>query len=72
MSVEVNISSITGQSPYDIYICQTGATTCLYVGRITEVPYTFIIPKPYDKSGGYLLKLIDANGSIISGQTSVL
>jgi hypothetical protein len=72
MSVEVSISSITGQSPYDVYICQTGGTTCLYVSRITTVPYSFIIPKPYDKAGGYLLKLIDANGSIITGQTSVL
>jgi hypothetical protein len=71
MAVEVSISSITGQSPYDVYICQTGGTTCLYMSRITEAPYSFIIPKPYDKAGGYLLKLIDANGSIITGQTSV-
>jgi hypothetical protein len=71
MSVQVTINSITGQSPYDVYICQTGGTGCFYMTTITNAPYVFNIPTPYDTSSSYMLKLIDENGCIISGNTQV-
>lgn len=71
MSVEVAIYGITGQSPFDIYICQSGGTDCFYIDRITDYTYNFLIPEPYDISQAYMLKIIDGNGSIISGQTTV-
>lgn len=71
MSVEVQINGITGQSPFDIYICQSGGTNCFYINRITDTTYNFMIPKPYDISVAYMLKIIDGNGSIISGETIV-
>jgi hypothetical protein len=71
MDIEVNINSITGQSPYDVYLCQTGGTDCFYMTRISNVPYSFKIPTPYNNSYSYMLKIIDANNSIISGITTI-
>ena len=71
MAIQVTISSITGQSPYDIYICQTGGTSCFYMTTIGSVPYIFDIPAPYNTSEAYMLKVIDNNGCTITGIESV-
>ena len=67
MALQVTISSITGESPYDIYICQTGGTSCFYMTTISSVPYIFDIPSPYNTSDAYMLKIIDNNGCTITG-----
>jgi hypothetical protein len=72
MAIQVTIENITGQTPYDIYICQTGGTGCFYMTTISSVPYSFDIPSPYDSSLAYMVKIIDNNGCVISGQSSVL
>jgi hypothetical protein len=72
MAVQVIISSITGQSPYDVYICQSNGSGCFYVSTITTTPYVFDIPAPYDTSSSYLLKVIDANNCTISGIENVI
>jgi hypothetical protein len=71
MAVQVTINSITGQSPYDVYICQTGGTSCFYIATISSAPYVFDIPVPYDSSEAYMLKLIDNIGCEINGIQSV-
>lgn len=73
MAVKVTISEITGFTPYDIYICQSAGTSCFYINTITDsqLPYEFDIPVPYDTSSSYMLKLLDNNGCIISGTTTV-
>lgn len=71
MDIQVDINSITGQSPYDVYICQTGGTDCYYMTRINTIPYSFKIPAPYNNSYSYMLKIIDGNGSTISGITTI-
>ena len=72
MAVQVTINSITGQSPFDIYICQSNGTGCFYISTITSTPYVFDIPSPYDTSSSYLLKVIDANNCTISGVEDVI
>jgi hypothetical protein len=67
MAVQVFIESITGKSPFDIYICQVNNSNCLYVDRITETSYSFFIPFPYDNLNEYMLKIVDANNSYILG-----
>lgn len=71
MALQVTISGITGTSPYDIYICQTGGTSCFYMTTISSVPYVFDIPAPYNTSSAYMLKIIDNNQCIITGIQSV-
>jgi hypothetical protein len=67
MAVQVTISGVTGQSPYNIYICQTGGTSCFYMTTINSVPYVFDIPAPYNTSSAYMLKIIDNLGCVITG-----
>lgn len=72
MSLNVNISAITGTSPYDIYICDVSGVDCYYVDTISNVPYYFQIYSPFDNFDAYLLKIIDSNDCIISGITYVI
>lgn len=67
MAIQVTISDITGQTPYDIYICQSGGTGCFYMATISFVPYIFDIPAPYDNLSSYMLKIIDNKGCVITG-----
>jgi hypothetical protein len=71
MAVQVTINSITGQSPYDVYICQNTGSGCFYISTIDTTPYVFDIPEPYNSSFTYMLKIIDSNNCIISGTTTV-
>ena len=66
MALSVTISSITGSSPFDIYICQSDGTGCFYINEISSTPYTFDIPVPYDTSTSYIVKVVDAEGCIIT------
>lgn len=67
MAIKVTIDSITGTSPYDVYICQPNGSSCFYITTITSVPYQFDIPEPYNNSSLYMLKIIDNFNCIITG-----
>jgi hypothetical protein len=71
MAVQVTISSVIGQSPYDVYVCQTNGSACFYITTISSTPYIFDIPAPYDNSQAYLIKLVDSKDCIISGTSRV-
>lgn len=71
MAIQVTISSITGQSPYDIYVCQANGTGCFYYSTTSTIPYIFDIPAPYNTSASYMLKVVDSNNCVISGITIV-
>ena len=71
MSVQLTINSITGQSPYDVYVCQSGGIGCFYIATITSVPYTFTIPAPFDNYSSYRLKIVDNQGCVITAEEPV-
>lgn len=71
MGIQVNINAITGQSPYNIFICQADTDNCIYIDRISEIPYNFEIPAPYNTLTEYKIKIIDGNNSIITGNATV-
>lgn len=73
MAVQVTINDITGSTPFDIYICQSGGTSCFYMTTIpsSSLPYVFDIPEPYNTSLSYMLKVIDNNNCVITGVTTV-
>lgn len=71
MSLEVTINSVTGTTPYDIYICDPYGNGCFYINRVNSVPYNFIIPKPNDTFDEYMIKILDGNGYTITGKTNV-
>jgi hypothetical protein len=72
MAIQVTINGITGQSPFDIYICQSNGSGCFYVTTITSTPYVFDIPEPYDTSTSYQLQVVDGNNCVITGIENVL
>lgn len=71
MGLQVTINNITGQTPFDIYICQSGGTDCFYMATTSTVPYSFYIPEPYNTSSSYMVKIVDDNGCIITGVQNV-
>jgi len=71
MAIKVNITNIVGQEPYDIYICQSGGTECFYIDTTSDTSYEFDIPKPYNTSLTYTIKIIDANDCVIENTKSV-
>ena len=70
MAVQVTINNITGQTPYDVYVCQSDGSNCFYYNTISSLPYIFNIPPPYDTSLSYMIKVVDNVGCIITGATS--
>ena len=52
MPTQITIYEITGSSPYNVYTCDTGFTTCVYVDTVvsfTDIPYSFYIPVIMEK-----------------------
>jgi hypothetical protein len=65
MSLRVEINSVTGQTPYDVYICDPYGSNCVYIDRVETLPYSFDIPYSFDNFNEYRLKIIDDNGDTI-------
>jgi hypothetical protein len=67
MGTNITISSITGITPYDVYVCDTGYTTCIYVSTINSgnLPYSFMIPSIFSTLTDFVVKVIDDNDCTI-------
>jgi len=72
MAVQVTIDGITGQTPYDIYICQSDGTGCFYITTTSTIPYVFDIPAPNDTSLSYMLKIEDGQGCTFNAIANVI
>jgi hypothetical protein len=68
MPTLVTISSITGDSPYEVYLCTSGATACYYIDQIEtgDLPYSFTPPVPLQDMVHYCVKAVDNVGCIIT------
>jgi hypothetical protein len=64
MPTTVTITNLAGSSPFDVWVCNTGLTTCIYVDTITTAPYTFEIPSIYSSFSQFVVKVIDDNECI--------
>jgi hypothetical protein len=67
MSQEVTISSVTGNTPVEIYYCDSTSGSCVYQATVSVFPYTFNVPSPYDEQN-IVIKIIDTQNCEI-GQT---
>jgi len=63
MPIDITINDISGQTPYDIYVCDTGSTYCVYAATINygDLPYTFQVPIVYSNNTSVNLRIIDDN-----------
>jgi hypothetical protein len=60
----IQLTSVSGLSPYDIYVCDITDTYCFLVYSATTIPplFSFIVPPPLDNVTSLLLKMVDMNG----------
>lgn len=77
MSCTLQISGITGNSPYTIYVCDYTLYECIEIGEYSEpLTYPFYIPVPenMDGSSKIIVKIIDSSGctkfNLYNAQTS--
>jgi hypothetical protein len=67
MSQQVTITSVTANTPVDIYYCDSFSASCVFVSTVSVFPYTFTVPPPYDQTN-IVIKIEDNNGCI-DGET---
>jgi hypothetical protein len=59
-----SLISLSGSSPYNIYVCDITNTYCFLVSGSTSIPplISFVVPPPLDIVNEILLKIVDDNG----------
>ncbi len=63
MSQQVTITSVTANTPVDIYYCDSTSGSCVFVSTVATFPYSFDVPDPYDETD-IVIKIEDVNGCI--------
>ena len=68
MPTDITLNSITGQQPYDIYVCDLGLSTCIYIDTInnSSIPYTFQIPTVYSNLDSLVVRVVDDNDCLLN------
>jgi len=61
MSQLVTITSMTANTPVDIYYCDSFSANCVFVSTVSVFPYEFNVPSPYDEED-FVIKIIDTQG----------
>jgi hypothetical protein len=63
MAQLVTITSVTANTPVEIYYCNSMGESCEYVATVSTFPYSFEVPTPI--SGvDYVIKIIDTNDCV--------
>lgn len=63
MSEIVTITSVTANTPVDIYYCNSMSGSCVFVATVSTFPYVFEVPSPYDEQN-IVIKIIDNEGCV--------
>jgi len=65
MGYTIDITNITGgTSPYNIWVCNTGHTLCVYHDTITGTTASIDVLPPYSTGTTFSVKVVDDNGCI--------
>jgi len=66
MGTQVNISSITGTSPYNIWVCAVCGLNenCVFITTTDKDNITFILPYEFENLTGFCVKINDSYGCI--------
>lgn len=59
MPINVDIQSVTGNTPFQIYVCDSGGSSCTFVATVAGFPYQFGVDDTY-ALGDFTVKIIDA------------
>jgi hypothetical protein len=63
MSQQVIITSVTANTPVNIYYCDAMSASCVFVSTVSVFPYTFDVPSPYNLEN-FTVKIQDTQGCI--------
>ena len=63
MSQQVTITSVTANTPVEIYYCNSMSASCVYVSTVSVFPYTFDVPPPYDEQN-IVIKIVDTQSCV--------
>lgn len=64
MSQSITITSVTANTPVDIYYCDAFSANCQFVSSASTFPYTFIVPETASTTN-FLIKMVDISGCTI-------
>ena len=59
MSQKVTISTVTANTPVDIYYCDAMSASCVFVSSASTFPYEFEVPSPYCDTD-FVIKIVDS------------
>lgn len=61
MAKQITINTLTGTSPFNIYLCTNTYTQCTWISNInnTAIPYSFLVPANYLNLPSVGVKVID-------------
>ena len=58
MSQKITISSLTANTPVDVYFCDSLSANCQYVATVEQFPFVFYVEPPYDEMD-ILVKIVE-------------
>ena len=70
MGQEVIITSVTANTPVQIYYCNSIGESCVYVSTVAVFPFSFVVPNPYDNQD-FTIKIIDTQGCEVSQEVDI-
>ena len=73
MPTNITINNVTGAQPFDIYVCDSPITTCIYVSTINtvDITYSFDIPLIYSSLTEFIVKVVDNNDCIVTDTLNI-
>ena len=73
MGNQITITSLTGQEPFTVYLCDDTYSNCIFRAQINsvDIPYSFLVPYPYSQFGTVGVKVVDNNGCEIKNTIDI-
>jgi hypothetical protein len=62
MPTEVIIDSLSGQSPFSVFLCDNPVSTCVFIDTITSAPFSFGVPEIFNGQTSFNLKITTGGG----------
>ncbi len=61
MPINVEITSITANTPFEVYVCDALETNCTYIATVASPPYQFEVDDTY-ATENFTIKIVDVAG----------
>lgn len=64
MPINVEITTITANTPFEVYVCDSLSGNCTYVSTVANAPYVFEVSDVYANEN-FVVKIVDVAGCIV-------